>query len=146
MTASSNLARASQTGVPDGATAFGAEAETAGAVGRNQYQKAQEHFVLREYEQASTALEKLLGLRPDPESAPYLHGTAAAKLLLARAYYHSARLGRAEEMAREVLGEDPMDAYAALLLGRSLQRQGRKAEAEPALRLAKALGAPDLDD
>lgn len=146
MTASSNLARTSGTTVPDNSTAFATETSTGGTAGRTLYQQAQEHFLLREYDKAAVALEKLLGMRPDPESADFLHGTAATKLLLARAYYHSAQLGRAESMAREVLGEDPMDAYAALLLGRSLQRQGRKVEAELALRLAKVLGAPDLDD
>lgn len=109
------------------------------------YERAQEHFVMREYTKAAVELERLLDPRSPDSGARYLHGTAAARLLLARAYYHSAQLSRAEATAREVLVEDPTDAYAALLLGRSLQRQGRAAEAEPVLRLATVLGAPDLE-
>jgi Flp pilus assembly protein TadD len=64
------------------------------------------------------------------------------RLLLARAYYHSAQLGRAETAARAVLADDPTDDYAALLLARTLERSSRKDEAAGALRVATALGAP----
>ncbi|GLW58412.1 tetratricopeptide repeat protein [Kitasatospora phosalacinea] len=60
------------------------------------------------------------------------------RLLLARAYYHSAQLRRAEEQLREVIGRDPVEHYAHLVLGRVLERQGRAAEAAPYLRLAAA--------
>ncbi|MFF4344463.1 tetratricopeptide repeat protein [Kitasatospora sp. NPDC001540] len=60
------------------------------------------------------------------------------RLLLARAYYHSAQLRRAEEQLREVIERDPVEHYAHLVLGRVLERQGRAAEAAPYLRLAAA--------
>lgn len=63
----------------------------------------------------------------------------ALRLLLARAYYHSAQLRRAEEQLRVVLAGDPVADYAHLLLGRTLQRQSRHDEAVPHLRLAAAM-------
>jgi predicted Zn-dependent protease len=60
------------------------------------------------------------------------------RLLLARAYFHSAQLRRAEEELRVVVDRDPADHYAHLLLGRTLERQSRHAEAAPWLRLAAA--------
>ena len=68
----------------------------------------------------------------------------APRLLLARAYYHSAQLGRAEEQLRRVVERDPVEFYAQLMLGRTLERQGRPAEAAPWLRTAAAMGAADL--
>jgi Tfp pilus assembly protein PilF len=65
----------------------------------------------------------------------------AVRLLLARAYYHSAQLHRAEAQTRAVLAADPANAYAYLLLGRTLQRQSRHDEAGGPLRLAAAMGA-----
>ncbi|MFE7755015.1 tetratricopeptide repeat protein [Streptomyces sp. NPDC057418] len=63
----------------------------------------------------------------------------APRLLLARAYYHSARLAKAEAELREVLERNPVEDYARLMLGRTLERQGRPAEAAPHLRMAAAL-------
>ncbi|WP_327358745.1 tetratricopeptide repeat protein [Streptomyces sp. NBC_01304] len=62
------------------------------------------------------------------------------RLLLARAYYHSAQLTRAETELRTVISHDPVEGYAQLMLGRTLERQGRDAEAATHLRLAEALG------
>jgi len=62
----------------------------------------------------------------------------AARMLLARAYYHSAQLTRAEEQLRVVLERDPVDHYAHLMLGRTLQRQSRATQAAPWLRMADA--------
>ncbi|MFD8522615.1 tetratricopeptide repeat protein [Streptomyces capillispiralis] len=62
------------------------------------------------------------------------------RLLLARAYYHSAQLRRAESELRVIVERDPVEHYARLMLGRTLQRQGRDDEARPHLRLAAALG------
>lgn len=64
----------------------------------------------------------------------------AVRLLLARAYYHSAQLRRAEAEVRAVLAADPANAYAHLLLGRTLERLSRHAEARGPLRLAEAMG------
>jgi Tfp pilus assembly protein PilF len=65
----------------------------------------------------------------------------APRLLLARTYYHSAQLGRAEKQLRAVIDRDPVEYYAHLMLGRTLERQSRHAEAEPWLRTAAAMGA-----
>ena len=58
---------------------------------------------------------------------------------LALAHFQSAALGRAEEVARRLVELDPSDSYARLLLGRTLARQNRHAEAVPQLRLAAAM-------
>jgi predicted Zn-dependent protease len=63
----------------------------------------------------------------------------APRLLLARAYYHSARLTKAESELREVLARNPVEDYAQLMLGRTLERQGRHAEAAAHLRMARAM-------
>ncbi|MFF1418605.1 DsbA family protein [Streptomyces sp. NPDC058280] len=61
------------------------------------------------------------------------------RLLAARAYFHSAQLGRARAVLEPLCAEAPDDSYAQLLLGRVLERQGRGAEAAPHLRLAAAM-------
>ncbi|MBD0839828.1 MULTISPECIES: tetratricopeptide repeat protein [unclassified Streptomyces] len=78
------------------------------------------------------------------EEAPEQNGP---RLLLARAYYHSAQLRRAEEQLRKVIERDPVEHYAHLMLGRTLERQGRRDEAGPWLRLAAAFSGefPDGD-
>lgn len=60
-------------------------------------------------------------------------------LLLARSYYAAARLQRAEALFAELAERDPTDHYALHALGRTLQRQGRNAEALGPLRLAAAM-------
>ncbi len=42
---------------------------------------------------------------------------------------------------RAVLERDPVEEYARLMLGRTLERQGRAGEAAGQLRIATALGA-----
>lgn len=65
-------------------------------------------------------------------------GQSGPRMLLARAYFHSAQLRRAEEQLRVLVDRDPVDHYAHLLLGRTLERQSRHDEAAPWLRLAAA--------
>ncbi|MCE3552631.1 tetratricopeptide repeat protein [Pseudonocardia sp. RS11V-5] len=67
-----------------------------------------------------------------------LRDTAAGALLLGRAYYRSAQLRRAEETLTKAVELAPSDPYARYLLGRTLQRQSRHADALPHLRLAAA--------
>ncbi|WP_192582209.1 tetratricopeptide repeat protein [Streptomyces triticiradicis] len=62
------------------------------------------------------------------------------RLLLARSYYHSAQLSRAEAELRTLVELDPVEHYARLMLGRTLQRLGRPEEAASHLRIASALG------
>ena len=86
----------------------------------------------RQYVAAARELSELLVEEP---------GNSAVRLLLARAYYHSAQLSRAEAVLREIVSRDPADGYAQLMLGRVLERQSRHSEAAVSLRLAAALGA-----
>jgi predicted Zn-dependent protease len=81
-------------------------------------------------------------LEPIVDAEP---GNAAVRQLLARAYFHSAQLGRAEEQLRVLVDRDPSDHYAHHVLGRTLERVGRPAEALRHLRLAAAMRAEDDD-
>ncbi|GAA1306952.1 tetratricopeptide repeat protein [Saccharothrix xinjiangensis] len=58
---------------------------------------------------------------------------------LALAHFRSAALGKAERVLTALVELDPADGYARLLLGRTLSRQSRHAEALPHLKLAAAL-------
>jgi Tfp pilus assembly protein PilF len=66
-------------------------------------------------------------------------GSTAARLLLARAYFHTAQLRRAEEQFRRVLDLDPTDHFAHFALGRTLERQTRPEEALRHYRIAAAM-------
>jgi Flp pilus assembly protein TadD len=74
------------------------------------------------------------------EPGATLHGTSELRLMLARAYFGSAQLGRAEATLRRLVEEAPDDGYLHLLLGRTLQRQARHDDARPHLALAEVLG------
>ncbi|WP_459754160.1 tetratricopeptide repeat protein [Streptomyces sennicomposti] len=87
-------------------------------------------FDARDYAGAARVLDGLV------EEVPEQTGP---RLLLARAYYHSAQLHRAEAELRIIVERDPVEAYARLMLGRTLQRQGRHEEAATHLRIASAL-------
>ncbi|SCK61399.1 Tetratricopeptide repeat-containing protein [Streptomyces sp. AmelKG-E11A] len=93
------------------------------------WERAQMFFDAKEYLTAARILDGLVAEAPEQ---------VAPRLLLARAYYHSARLGRAEEQLKAVLERDPVESYARLMLGRTLERQGRDAEAAGHLRMAAA--------
>lgn len=95
------------------------------------WERAEALFAARDYAAAGRLLAEVV------EEVPEQTGP---RLLLARAYYHSAQLRRAEEQSRRVVERDPVEPYAHLLLGRTLQRQGRHEEAARWLRLADALG------
>ncbi|MFJ2568421.1 MULTISPECIES: tetratricopeptide repeat protein [unclassified Streptomyces] len=98
------------------------------------WERARMFFDARDYAAAARVLEGLV------EEVPEQTGP---RLLLARAYYHSAQLRRAEDQLRVIVERDPVEHYARLMLGRTLQRQGRRDEAETHLRVASAL-AGDL--
>ncbi|MFI5663504.1 tetratricopeptide repeat protein [Streptomyces sp. NPDC051684] len=87
-------------------------------------------FEAREYANAARILDGLV------EEVPEQVGP---RLLLARSYYHSAQLRRAETALRTIVERDPVEHYARLMLGRTLERQGRHDEAAPHLRMASAL-------
>jgi Flp pilus assembly protein TadD len=93
---------------------------------------------------AATALAELVDEIDSAEAAApsegVLHSVTDLRLLLARAYFKSAQLGRAEVALTRVIEEAPTDAYAHLLLGRTLQRAGRHDEAARPLALAEIFG------
>lgn len=103
--------------------------------------RAQSLFEAKAYREAAALLRELV---EGPGASDVGHGLTEARLLLARAYYHSALLGPAIDAAREVLAIDPHEPYAHLLLGRSLQRLSRRAEAVPHLKLAHLLGGYEV--
>lgn len=103
----------------------------------SQFQYAESLYAQRDYAEAALVLEKLLA------ASEVTHSTTDARLLLARSYFHSAQLKGAEREARAVLDAAPTEGYAALLLGRTLQRQSRHAEARNYLEMAKIWGVVD---
>ncbi|WSQ07359.1 tetratricopeptide repeat protein [Streptomyces sp. NBC_01231] len=94
------------------------------------WERARMFFDAKDYAAAARVLGGLV------EEVPEQTGP---RLLLARAYYHSAQLRRAESELRVIIERDPVEHYARLMLGRTLQRQDRADEAESHLRLASAL-------
>ncbi|WP_035841120.1 tetratricopeptide repeat protein [Kitasatospora azatica] len=95
-----------------------------------EYTRAQLFFDAKAYADAALILEPLVAAEPTQ---------LAARMLLARSYYHSAQLGRAAAELRRILDQDPAESYAHLMLGRTLERQGRAEEARPHLRMAAAM-------
>jgi Flp pilus assembly protein TadD len=65
----------------------------------------------------------------------------AALELLARAYFHSAQLKRAETTLSTLVALAPTNGWARRALARTLERQSRADEAAPHHRVADALGA-----
>ena len=65
----------------------------------------------------------------------------AALELLARAYFASAQLTRAEQALLRLVELSPANGWARRALARTLERQSRGAEAGPHHRVADALGA-----
>lgn len=100
------------------------------------YRWAEDFFEQKDYFRAAEVLRHVVDT--DEEAARL----GDVRELLARAYFHSAQTGRAAEEAQELLELEPTNAYAALLLARSLERSSRHEEADAARRLADALGAP----
>lgn len=89
-----------------------------------------ETLVRNQPRNALRELEPVLHDQPDKPSV---------QLLAARAYYHSAQLHRAESALNKVVQLDPTDHYARFVLGRTLQRLGRPAEALTQIRMAAAM-------
>lgn len=100
------------------------------------WERAQLLFDAKDYAKAAQLLAEVAGEVPFQTDL---------RLLLARAYYHSAQLAKAEAQLRVIVDRDPVEHYAHLLLGRTLERQGRPEEAAPWLRLAAAFGGELAD-
>ncbi|MFJ7301339.1 tetratricopeptide repeat protein [Streptomyces sp. NPDC099088] len=94
------------------------------------WERAQLFFDAKDYAAAARVLDGLVEETPEQ---------VGPRLLLARSYYHSAQLRRAETELRALVEIDPVEHYARLMLGRTLERQGRHAEAASHLRIASAL-------
>ncbi|NJC73820.1 tetratricopeptide repeat protein [Planosporangium thailandense] len=95
-----------------------------------EYERAVRSFDAGDPLGAVRALAPVVAAEPDNSSV---------RLLLARAYYHSAQLRRAEEQLRWLIDRDPADHYAHFVLGRTLERLGRPGQALPHLRMAVAM-------
>jgi len=102
------------------------------------YRLAEEYLDSGDPRSAVRLLEPLVS--DDPKDRP-AQGTAttAVRLLLARAYFHTAQLRRAEQQFRLVLDRDPTDHFAHFALGRTLERQSRPDEALRHYRIAAAM-------
>lgn len=94
---------------------------------------AHEMFDAKKYKEAAALL---LTLQDAPEFT-----SRSVQELLARSYYHSAQLTKAADTARSLLQGDPTNVDAAVLLTRSLERAGKKDDADAARRVATSLGA-----
>jgi Flp pilus assembly protein TadD len=104
----------------------------------DRYRLAELHLDMRD------PLETLKLLEP---MADELREHAAGQLLLGRAYYHSAQLGKAQEALERAVSLAPTDAYVRFILGRTLQRRSRHAEAGVQFRIAAALdGRPEYSE
>ncbi|MGA5098727.1 tetratricopeptide repeat protein [Streptomyces lavendulocolor] len=101
------------------------------------WERARLFFDAKDYTAAARVLGGLV------EEVPEQTGP---RLLLARAYYHSAQLRRAEAELRFIVEHDPVEHYARMMLGRTLERQGRTEEARPHVRIASALAGDFPDD
>jgi Flp pilus assembly protein TadD len=102
------------------------------------FRRAEELVQRRRPLEALKALEPVLDAEPDKPSV---------QLLAGRAYFHSAQLRRAENALTKVVELDPSDHYARFVLGRTLQRLGRLAEALAQLRMATAMNpVPEYQD
>ncbi|GGK73402.1 hypothetical protein Sme01_06950 [Sphaerisporangium melleum] len=96
-----------------------------------EYQRGCLFFEAKDYAEAARILTPIVDAEP---------GNRAAVELLARAYFHSAQLGRAEETFRRLLELDPANGWAYEALARTLERRSRHDEAERYRKLADAMG------
>jgi Flp pilus assembly protein TadD len=97
----------------------------------DEYQRGKMFFEAKDYAEASRILA------PIAEQDP---GNHAVVELLARACFHSAQLGRAEESFRRLVELDPADGWAHEALARTLERRNRPDEALRHHKLARAMG------
>jgi predicted Zn-dependent protease len=79
---------------------------------------------------AARNLEPVLAAEPE---------NSDVRLRLALAYFASAQLTKAEAHLRALVAQEPSNDYAHHVLGRTLERQSRTAEALTHLRLADAM-------
>ncbi|GAB3072072.1 tetratricopeptide repeat protein [Micromonospora schwarzwaldensis] len=101
-----------------------------------EYRRATMFFDSGDPTGAARLLEPIIEAEPDNSSV---------RQLLARAYFQSAQLNRAEAHLRELVDRDPSDHYAHHVLGRTLERMNRPADALRHLRIAAAMHSTNAD-
>lgn len=95
---------------------------------------AEERFAGREYVGAARLLVEIV------ESDP---SNVSARLLLARSYFHSARLTKAYDECGVLLEQDPTEPYARLLMARTCERLSKTVEARAHRRLLAIMSGDD---
>jgi len=95
-----------------------------------EYERAQLYADSGRPDEAARILVTLLEAEP---------ANSDVRLRLALAYFGSAQLQRGEAELRILVERNPADHYAHHVLGRTLERLNRHAEALPHLRLAHAM-------
>ena len=98
----------------------------------SEYLRADLFFAVGQPTEAARVLEPVVAAEP---------GNQAALELLARSYYGSAQLARAEEALTRLVELAPCNGWARRALARTLERQSRAADAVVHHRMADALGA-----
>jgi Flp pilus assembly protein TadD len=98
----------------------------------SEYLRADLFLAMSQPIEAARVLESVIAAEPENQ---------AALELLARSYFGSAQLSRAEEALTRLVELAPADAWARRALARTLERQSRTAEAAVHHRVADALGA-----
>ncbi len=98
----------------------------------SEYLRADLFFAMGQPVEAARVLEPLVAAEPAHQ---------AALELLARSYFGSAQLTRAEEALTRLVELAPASGWARRALARTLERQSRAAEAAVHHRVADALGA-----
>jgi Flp pilus assembly protein TadD len=98
----------------------------------SEYLRADLFFAMGQPIEAARVLEAVLAAEP---------ANQAALELLARSYFGSAQLSRAEEALTRLVELAPANGWARRALARTLERQSRTAEAAVHHRVADALGA-----
>ena len=99
----------------------------------SEYLRADLFFAMGQPVEAARVLEAVVAAEP---------ANQAALELLARSYFGSAQLGRAETTLAQLVEAAPSNGWARRALARTLERQGRAADAIVHHRVADALGAP----
>jgi Flp pilus assembly protein TadD len=98
----------------------------------SEYLRADLFLAIGQPTEAARILARVVEAEPSNE---------AALELLARSYFGSAQLGRAEEALIRLVELAPAHGWARRALARTLERQSRRDEAAVHHRLADALGA-----
>lgn len=98
----------------------------------SEFLRADLHLAMGRPDEAARILEPVVAAEPENE---------AALEALARAYFGSAQLARAEAALTQLVALAPANGWARRALARTLERQSRHGEAAPHHRVADALGA-----